>query len=269
MASVPKLERPFGSAFQSVPFRWVESAATAFGLIGQDRDAGIGITLRVPATMTLPVILTKRSELVVSERVVSLKVSGIDEVAVRRLVSDGAVPNAEIRSWFDKSLPPPEGSDLEILALALNIMRVTVRAQDKAGPAHKKVKDDIAALLHDLPKLIDLKRQDFQLAPKTPGAVLHGSTLLKAFDNLLEAAKTADKFLGRLPRTTRTAAWFSDALWIAAYLRMRGQTAKRPVGLTKAESPGVRFIESALARVCPDDSPTADAIARNMHRHVS
>jgi hypothetical protein len=156
---------------------------------------------------------------------------------------------------------------LQDLELALNIMRVTVRAEDDAAIVRTAVKADIAALLCHLPKLIELQRQDFELAPKLPAAVQHGLTVLKVFDDLLAATRQADKFLGRTGPKLRIAPWFSDALWIAVWLRALGEKSGAEVGLTKAESPGVQVIKRALKRACPADRVTASAIAQNMHRH--
>ena len=176
------------------------------------------------------------------------------------------ITTAEIKDWFNGWLTPGE-DDLQDLALALNIMRVTVRRKDTADIKRRAVKNDIEALLRNLPALIEIERRTFELWANSPSTVKHGLLLRKVFDDLLSAAQQADKFLGRTAKRRREANWFGDALWIAARLQMLGEKSDRAVGLTKDECPGVQFIDTALKRACPNDAVTDSSIARAMARN--
>jgi hypothetical protein len=109
----------------------------------------------------------------------------------------------------------------------------TGRRKDTADIKRREVKNDIAALLRDLPALIEIEQQTFELRAKSPAAVKHGLMVRKVFDDLLTAARQADKFIGRRAQKTREAAWFGDALWIAMRLRMLGEKGDLAVGLTR------------------------------------
>jgi hypothetical protein len=247
----------------SCPVRWVETFTGALGIWAPQRGAGVGMSSRVPATLSLSARLT-----IDGERVASLNVGGVHRADLEQLLAEGdRIKSDEIASWFHSGWLTPNDSDLMALESALNAMRVTLRAVDTAIMARTEVKANINELLRNLPSLIELQQQDFELAPKTPGAVQHGTTVLHIFNDLLAAAQRADKFLGRTARPGRVAAWFSDALWIATYLRMLGERAGIPVGLTKADSPGVRFIYQAIKRALPKEGVRPASVARNMDRH--
>ena len=159
--------RPIG------PFRWVETHTGAFGINAPQRGAGVGMSLRVPASLTLHAVAYD------GRRVTSLNVSGASEAELEKLFAavDQPIKRNELVSLF-KKLPTPDEDDLKHLELALNIMRVTTRAPDFPLTIRNKVKGDIIELLRSLPVLISLQEQDRKFAPESPGAILHGSTIL-------------------------------------------------------------------------------------------
>lgn len=180
------------------PFRWIETATGASGIRIYQRSAGVGMSSRIPATMTISAVLTNSGE-----RVTSLNVGGANKADLQRLLAKGdAIQRGEIASWFRSDWLLPKDSELQELELALNIMRVTVRAGDTAAIVRGDVKTNIAALLPNLAELIKLQRQDFELAA---GGFQQGLTVLKAYDDLFAAAQQADKFLGRPAPRTRVA----------------------------------------------------------------
>jgi hypothetical protein len=221
------------------------------------------MSLRIPASLTIVATLTKKGW-----RETSLHVAGIENRELQQLLADGAaIGRKEIVAWFGLGWLSPSDDQLQKLECALNVMRAIPTTEDAAAIVQANVKGSISALIRDLPVLVELQQQDRQMAPTTPGAVSHGLTVQRVFDDLLTAAQQADKFLGRRRQRVRVAAWFPDALWIATYLRMLGEKAEKKVGLTKAESPAGRFISCALKRVWPSEPITPDNIARAMSRH--
>jgi hypothetical protein len=176
------------------------------------------------------------------------------------------IDTTEIAGWFRPKWPNP--SELEKLASALNIMRVTVRREDAAPPiALRRIKNAIAALSKELPTLIEeVDRKTVELMRNSPSLAAHLQTDLEVFENLLSAAQRANELLC-LEAPTRRAPWFGDALWIAAFLRMLGQRTRKRVSFTNSDSQAVAFIETALKRAS-GTHVSRDAIAKAMSRYA-
>jgi hypothetical protein len=123
-------------------------------------------------------------------------------------------------------------------------------------------------LLRDLPQLIEQQQEDFEAAaPTVRPAIEYGLAILGAFKELHAAAAKADKFLSRGAPSTRTAAWFPDAFWLAIFLRMLGERVSKQIGLTNIESPAVHLIVAAFERALPEERVLAENVAKAMHRH--
>jgi len=243
-------------------FRWVETEITASGIKLPQTGAGVGVSSRIPAVLKLPAKLEAEGR-----RLTTLNVAGIGRVDLRRILAEGqAIADAELASWFDSKWLSPTIGELHTLATALNVMRVTIRLEDGAK-LRADVKRTIGELLGNLPQLIQQQQQDFEAAPRSVGATTHGLTILRAFNELLVAATSADKFLGRVAPPRRVSAWFSDALWLATFVRMLGERARKQIGLTNAESPAVHFIVRALKRAIPEEPVNPENVARTMDRH--
>jgi hypothetical protein len=242
-----------------VPSRWVETFVSHTGINIHQRDAGVGMSLRIPAVTTLHVSFGKR--------VCSLNVGGIAESDLEACLAAGTpITSAELPAMFG-GLTKPDDENLQHLKTALNIMRVTVRAKDFPRLVLNRVKSDFSALLESMPLLVDLQKQDREFAPKSQGAVYHGQQIVSAFETVLNNTRQADKFIGKQAPKRKFPAWFSDALWLASYLRMVFETTHGEIGVTKPDSRGVLFIARALKRSCPTDRLTEDNIARTMARH--
>lgn len=247
------------------PLRWIETITEADGCGVNQRVPGVGMS-PIRSCLVVAAVVAKDGN-----RITSIHYGGVGETDLKLLMAErDVITSDEIENWFDlfKGRLKPEKDDLQDLATALNIMRITDRAPaDTADISRRAVKNDIAALLRDLPTLIETELRNFELRANSSAAKAHGLTVRKAFADLLSAAQQADKFLGRRAQRRRETAWFGDALWIAAHLRMLGEKNGQTVGLTKDDSPGVQFIARALKRACPKDSVTDFNIARAMHRH--
>jgi signal transduction histidine kinase len=178
------------------------------------------------------------------------------------------IDTTEIAGWFRPGWLTPNPSELEKLASALNIMRVTVHRADAAPPvALGRIKNAIAALSHELPTLIGVDRKTVELMRNSPSIAARLQTNLEVFENLLSAAQHAKELLHLKAAPARCGSWFGDALWIASFLRMLGQRTGKHVSLTKSESPAVAFIDTALKRArVPHKS--RDAIAQAMRRYA-
>jgi len=250
-------------SIQPRAFRWVETESGTLGIGVKQRGPGVGTSLRIPAILTIRATLSGSIW-----RETSLHVGGVNESQLHQLLAEtDAIQSDEIASWFNSTSLKPSQDHLRVFASALHVMRVVpAREHDEAAQLSAAVKKDIGALTRDLAQFLELQKQDFELAPKSEGAVLHGSTILKVFNDLLVAAQLADKYLGRRPPVPNSP-WFPDALWIATYLRMLGETAGKAVGLTKVESPAVQLIWLALKRIGASGKFSPDAIAKAMHRH--
>jgi hypothetical protein len=183
-------------------------------------------------------------------------------------LSDGGdvIGIPELSGWFGSNWLKPQESDLLKLAKALNVMRITARRVDPVPLARKQIKGALVGLIDQLPILIEAERQKTALPEMSPAAVVHGNTIQGVFRDLQSAAVRANKFLGNQRPEQRITPWFGDALWIGSFLRMLGAGSDRPVALTKAQCPGVEFIEHALARAGAEHV-TRDAIAKQMSRH--
>jgi hypothetical protein len=238
-----------------------------FGFSAKQKGPSVGVSLRIPASIILRATLNGSGG---EWRETSLRVRGIDELQLQQLLTkNDAIELREIASWFDSAWLKPSGDDLSLLRTALNVMRVVPPLKlDVAAKLHAAVKKDIAALTSNLVQFLELQKQDFEIAPKTPGAVLHGTTVLTAFNDLLTAAQRADKFLGQRPPVL-SSPWFSEAFWIATYLKMVGEKAGKKVGLTKAESPAIQLIRRALKRVGTGGQFSHSAIARAFSRSAA
>jgi hypothetical protein len=241
-------------------FRWVETQTGVPGIPITQKEAGVGVVSRIPAVITL------RAELQNSGyRLATLKVAGAETTNLAGMLAAGDVIDpAELVPWFDAKWLNPTHDDLQTLATALNVMRVTDRLKDR-GKVRGDIKNTISALLRDLPQLIQHQQEDFQAAaPESPGAIKHGLAILGALNELHVAAGRADKLPGRVTPPKRTSAWFPDALWLATFVRMLGERASKSIGLTNAESPAVQLIIVAFDRALPGERVS---VARAMHRH--
>jgi hypothetical protein len=262
----PTKARTPADASRSRPFRWIETETRVLFFRAPERSAGVGLSLRRVPTVSVTATLTADHGL----RVTSLHAGGISNTDLQRLMANGdTITSSEILKWLTElrlAWLASDDDDLHKLEAALNIMRVTERTPDHVGIAHRTVKTDLKSLLCSLPELISFQLEDFAMAPQTEGAIRHGRTVLKVFEDLLIAARHVDKFLGRR-KAPRAATWLNDALWIATYLRALGQKSGRRVGLTKADSPAVRLIRHALKRALPNEPFRCANIAQSLHRH--
>jgi hypothetical protein len=200
-------------------------------------------------------------------RTISLGVGGED---VRRLMTEGdVIGTTEIAGWFVPGWLTPNPSELEKLASALNIMRVTVRREKAVAPPIelRRIKNAITALSRELPALIEVDRKTVELMRNSPRLAAHLQTDLEVFENLLSAAQHANELLC-LEAPSRRAPWFGDALWIASFLWMLGQRTGKRVTLTNSDSQSVIFIETALERAS-ETHVSRDAIAMAMRRYYA
>jgi hypothetical protein len=208
-------------------------------------------------------------------RTTTLGVGGVGGEDVSRLMTEGdVIDTAEIAGWFGSEWLTPNPSELEILASALNIMRVTVHREDAvhkedAAPpiALRRIKNAIAALSKELPTLIEVDRKTVELMRNSPSLAAHLQTNLEVFENLLSAAQHANELLWCPKAPTRRAPWFGDALWIASFLRMLGQKTGKRVSFTNSDSQAVAFINTALKRAS-GTHVSGDAIAMAMRRYA-
>ena len=195
-----------------------------------------------------------------------------EQPSVTELMGQGEIiTEAEIRAWSVRLPFPLNGDDLAKMAVALNLMRVTVHAKDAIAPqqeaAMRRVITHINGLSQELPPLIAAGRK-FGSAGAT--------SAFDAFDNLLSAVKLAKKWLNvraanwsrKIDGQRHSAPWHDDAAYLAFMLERAAARSGKRVSFSKPTAPGVAFIDVALKRAHVKHG-SYGAIARAMARFKS
>jgi hypothetical protein len=201
--------------------------------------------------------------------VVDIKVSSA--VEIKRLSKQGnVIQEAEIRDWwsrFKKATFQLDDAEVRKLVWILNLMRVTVHAED-AAPLHlesaaRRVETCVSQLSIDLPTLIDAHR-------RYDGQMAHNSVMV--FERLLSAVVLTTDYLKVARGTSRkpqgnSAPWHGDAIFLALIIEQAAERAgKPPPSFTKDTAPAVIFLDEALTRAGVEHGDVA-AIAQALNRY--
>jgi hypothetical protein len=178
--------------------------------------------------------------------------------------STAAIPPTEIAEMLMKGRLPYSPNDVNEITEALNLIRVTVPAEQAlSSDPFARLGTALAILSDDLPALIEMAcNPPLGGQPKLP--------LARAFERLLSAVKEVDGHgVRNTPGRRSGKPWHDDAMWLAFRLRIaaarRGESDR--VILTADTGNAVQFIRSALQRASRL-TVTGDAIVKAIGRYA-
>ncbi len=192
--------------------------------------------------------------------------------AAHRMTDGKAIPPAEIAGWLRTERLPHDSSVIDELATALNLIRVTVPADEALSfDPMADVVSALAVLTERVPPLVSAG-SDAETAAAERGDIIAARehrNRKAAFENLMLAVQRVEAHLRpSAPRRHKAQAWHDDAMWLVFILRAAADAAGVPISFKSSNGPGVRFIRTALKRAC-NLNLDLPAIAAAVARHAA
>jgi hypothetical protein len=195
--------------------------------------------------------------------------------SIETLMGQGnVITRNEIAGWCSNLPFTPTDHELEEMAYALNLIRVTKPREEAIPnpPELDRVAKALALLSTDVPVLLRMQQKalDERGPNATARSVLRGTKLVIDLANLWAAVQTLrnDQIMVPSEPKRRSAAWHRDLKYIAFLFGGIIRKHRAVVSLTNAAKaapgPGVEFIRTALARagIHHDNQAIAKEMAR-------